>query len=118
VAHGGFDAVGHLDYPSRYYKVSHYEEDRLREIFSLMEKNHIIPEINTAATRRGIDEPNPSRALIQLYRDCGGKYITTGADAHRTYSFAKGIPEEVERAKALGLQQVYFKERKMIVIDD
>lgn len=118
VSHGGFDALAHLDYPSRYYKASHYEKEVMEEIFAIMQKNNIIPEINTAATRRGVNQPNPSYDLIKLYRECGGQYITMGADAHRIESFAAGIPEELAKAEALGLQQVYFKQRQMILATD
>ena len=116
VSHGGFDALAHMDYPSRYYLVSLYEEDRIREIFSIMEKNRIILEINTASTRRGVSEPNPSHELLSFYRECGGKYYTLGADAHKTESFGDKLFIEDSRAKKLGLKQVYFRERNMIVI--
>ena len=48
VRQGGFDSLGHIDFPKRYYGEIYYSEIKIKEIFKqLLEKNMVI-EINTS----------------------------------------------------------------------
>jgi len=82
VALGGFDVLGHIDIPKRYYKTLIYGEPVLREIFRVMLKNNITLEINTSSLAYGCYEPMPGRELLKLYKAEGGEYVTVGSDAH------------------------------------
>ena len=40
-------------------------------------------EINTSSWKYGLSDTQPSRAILKLYRDLGGRIITVGSDAHK-----------------------------------
>jgi histidinol-phosphatase (PHP family) len=96
---GGFDCLGHIDFPKRYYNKIIIDSDKLHEICSVMVRNDICLEINTSSLRKNIEESMPDREILSIYKSCGGKYITVGSDAHSTselaadYSYAKNLIE-------------------------
>lgn len=116
VKQGGFDSLGHMDFPKRYYGEIYYTETILNEIFkNLLDKNMII-EINTSSLRKGHVETMPGIDLLEIYKTSGGQYITIGSDAHvvedlcADYQIAKSLVEKV------GLREVIYKNRKQILI--
>lgn len=109
---GGFDALGHIDFPKRYYGEIYYEEAVINEIFrNLLDKDLVI-EINTSSLRKGHARTMPGKELLEIYKANGGKYVTIGSDAHAVedigadYTTAKSMLEEV------GLQEVIYRQRK------
>ena len=54
-------------------------------------------EINTGGFRKLGNEPNPSREILERYRELGGEIITVGSDAHRP----ENVACEFDRAAAL-----------------
>ncbi len=115
VKNGGFDCLGHIDFPKRYYKEIYYEEKVITEILQEMLSKDIILEINTSSLRKGLTKTMPDREILQIYKDNGGKYVTIGSDAHDV----KDLGADNEAAKLLvqemGLQEVVFQERKMCI---
>lgn len=116
VKQGGFDSLGHLDFPKRYYGEIYYTETILNEIFkNLLDKNMTI-EINTSSLRKGHVETMPGIELLEIYKTNGGQYIMIGSDAHvvedlcADYQIAKSLVEKV------GLREVIYKNRKQILI--
>lgn len=112
VKQGGFDALGHIDFPKRYYGEIYYEEAKVREIFKhLLDKDMVI-EINTSSLRKGHSETMPGDELLALYKDCGGRYVTIGSDAHEI----QDVGADGDTARALlskyGLQEVVYVERR------
>ena len=47
----------------------------------LLDKNMVI-EINTSSLRKGHNETMPGKELLEIYKECGGIYVTVGSDAH------------------------------------
>lgn len=121
-----FDSFGHLDYVVRYAKnhlseaESHYDyrdyKDLIGEIFKILIKNDIALEVNTGAYRSGLNEPNPNFETLMFYRDCGGKLITLGADAHKTEHVGLHFDKIADELKAIGFKEyaVYKKRKPMI----
>ena len=116
VSLGGFDVLGHIDIPKRYYHDLMYEEPLLREIFRTMLKNNIVLEINTSSLRYGLVELMPGTDILKLYCDEGGKYVTIGSDAHIAADLAADYAIARDIAKELDLHEVIFVNRKMILI--
>lgn len=113
---GGFDVLGHIDFPKRYYGEIYYVEAEIREIFErLLEKNRII-EINTSSLRKRHSETMPGKELLEIYRDCDGRYITVGSDAHEEQDVGADCETTQELAKEIGLVQVVYRQRKRVVI--
>lgn len=116
VANGGFDVLGHIDYPKRAYGYFLYEEKMLRNIFNILLDDGGVIEINTSALRKGNTETTPGRELLELYKDCGGKFVTIGSDAH----FLEDLAKDTDKARGVmvdvGLQEVMFLDRQMIIV--
>lgn len=94
---GGFDALGHIDFPKRYYGEIYYEESIINEIFrNLLEKDLVI--------------------YWRFIKLMAGKYVTIGSDAHvvedigADYMTAKCLLQE------MGLQEVVYKQRKRYMV--
>ena len=118
-----FDVVAHYDYINRYAENKNdfltYEEcpkefDRLFEIMIAKEK---ALEINTKSIQKhkdgGFSRYLPDSAILNRYRDMGGKFITLGSDSHFPGTFAVSFMDAVEHLKSLGFTEtVYFKEHK------
>ncbi len=84
-----FDSLGHLDYAFRYAKTPDIKNNTHTPYFDIIDAilSQIIKldkalEINTAALRKGMKNPNPAASIIKRYHELGGKLITIGADAH------------------------------------
>jgi len=110
VSYGGFDCVGHFDFPKRYYKEVIYDGNVIKDIFAVMKKNKLYLEVNTSSLRRGLDENMPNYDVLKLY---DGEYYTTGSDSHFAYELYSDIDKIVLPDK----QQVYYKQRGMVLTD-
>lgn len=115
VKHGGFQILGHMDFPKRYYGEIYYEEAVMNEIFKRLLDQDIVPEINSSSIRKGHNQTMPGKELLQIYKDCGGKYITIGSDAHEVKDLAADNEMAKELSTSLGLQEVIFVKGKRVL---
>lgn len=112
---GGFDVLGHLTYPLRYIcgesginiSISSFE-DKIRLIFKELAALDKGIEINTSGLRQKYGKTFPDASLVKLFRECGGKIISIGSDAHRTCDIGKGIKEGCDIAQAAGFDKIYY----------
>ena len=116
VSVGGFDVLGHIDIPKRYFKTLIYDETALREILYTMISNDIILEINTSSLRKGLSDVMPENDILKLYRDEGGKYVTIGSDAHTASELSAGNTTALSLIRSVGLCETVFRKRKMIIV--
>ena len=115
-----FDSVGHLDYAFRYspdpvFKNNTYEpyKEVVDAILEKLVKNDKALEVNTAAFRKGMNNPNPAASIIKRYHDLGGKLITIGADAHVPEDVAADFDKVPSILKECGFNEfAVFKNRK------
>ena len=77
-------------------------EDPLRRIFAILADKGKALEVNTC---RGTTVED-WRWLLGLYRDCGGKYITLGSDAHRPEDVGKGLLDAARPLKETGFSKL------------
>jgi histidinol-phosphatase (PHP family) len=112
VKQGGFDALGHIDFPKRYYGELYYSEEKVREIYlRLLEKDMVI-ELNTSSLRKGLKETMPGLELLEIYKDCGGQYVTIGSDAHQVSDIGADNEFAQKLIRDFGLQEVVYEQRK------
>ena len=117
VKHGGFDSLGHIDFPKRYYGEIYYTEDKIKDIFKqLLEKDMVI-EINTSSLRKGHSETMPGKELVEIYKECGGMYVTVGSDAHEIEDIGADSDVAKRLIEEYKLQEVIYEHRKRIVLD-
>ena len=113
-----YDSLAHVNYPLRYahrdgveLSISDYE-DRVRAIFTEVAKTDHALEVNVHCGKDLDSWP----ALLAWFRECGGKLVTVGSDAHRPRDVAKGIRPALEMVKAAGFDGVATYERRRPVM--
>ena len=83
-----YSVLAHLDLLTRYDPAGIYPfenvKDIVAEILKLAIANGKGIEINTSSWHYGLPDTQPSRAILKLYRDLGGRIVTIGSDAHST----------------------------------
>ncbi|MGM0518771.1 MAG: histidinol-phosphatase [Campylobacterota bacterium] len=114
---GKFDIVGHLDL----IKVFKYmprgdikliAQDALKQI----KKSNMIIEINAAGIRKPINEPYPSKQLLELAYELGID-ITFSCDAHSIEQVGYGYEQAINLAKEVGYEKcaLFRKRDKQLV---
>ncbi len=121
--HQNFDAFAHIDYLTRYwpYEGEYLQLEDAPELFDklfilLIERDKPL-EINT----RRLDDKGAVQSLLELYKryyELGGRYCTLGSDAHYVEHIGRRLELALEMARACKLTPVYFKERKMQLIEE
>ena len=61
-------------------------------------------EVNTSSHRYGLKDSQPSRDILKLYKELGGKIITIGSDSHKIEYLGAYINEAKELLKELGFE--------------
>ena len=82
-----YSVLAHLDLLARYDPAGPYpfekEEDRIAAILKLAIQDGKGIEINTSSWHYGLQDTQPSRKILKLYKDLGGTIFTFGSDAHK-----------------------------------
>lgn len=110
-----YDVLGHIIYPTRYMHrdghdidlMDNYKE-RLAEILRSVIKTGRSIEVNTC---RG-NTVEDWRKILNLYKDLGGKLVTTGSDAHWPKDVGKGIRESYSLLQACGFDRIAVYTRR------
>jgi histidinol-phosphatase (PHP family) len=87
-----YDCLGHLDFPKRYSRLGpaltgafwlqHYRKPILDILTACLDMG-VFLEVNTGTYRVGFDEPYPGWAILDAYRELGGREVVLSSDAHR-----------------------------------
>lgn len=111
-----YSVLGHLDLISRYDKAGVYPfakvQDKVAEILKLVIADGKGIELNTSSVRYHIinshGEPDltPSREILRLYRELGGKIITMGSDSHIPQHLGAYFKEQSHELKKLGFTEI------------
>ena len=109
-----YDSLAHISYPLRYIRkdgvdlsMSDYEE-RVRAILTEVAKTDHAMEVNVWQGNDLHSWP----LLLRWFKECGGRLVTVGADAHRPEDVAKGVPQGLELIKAAGFDCVTTYEHR------
>ncbi len=115
-----YDSLAHIIYPLRYIRRDGLSltladwEEQIRAIFTQVARTDHALEVNTCRGR-DVEEWLP---LLRWFRECGGRLVTLGSDAHRPADLARGLPRAAELLKAAGFRQVTtFCDRKPVLHD-
>lgn len=105
-----YSVLAHLDLLSRYDQSGVYPFAKVRELVAAILQQAIRDdkglELNTSSWRYELADTSPSRAILRLYRDLGGRILTLGSDAHKPSQLA----ERFEDARAILRDELGFKE--------
>ena len=79
--------LAHLDVMRRYDPAGEYPFAKVRDVVAEILRTAIQKgkgiELNTASWRYRLQDTQPCRDILRLYRDLGGEIVTIGSDAHR-----------------------------------
>jgi histidinol-phosphatase (PHP family) len=115
-----YDSLAHIVYPLRYLRrdglvidLDDYEE-QIRAIFTEVARTDHALEVNTCRGR-DVDVWLP---ILCWFKDCGGRLVTLGSDAHRPADVAKGLQAASELVQAAGFAHVTtYRHRKPVYHD-
>lgn len=106
------DTIGHITYMHRYMAecgismdFSHHKE-KLELLFSLAISNNVAIELNTSTLYKGLGFTMPTKDIMQIYNDLGGRLVTVGSDAHTPKNVGRGISEGICMLKEIGFDSV------------
>ena len=112
---GLFDALGHLDVVKRYLH-PHVTTDQLAAAPELYEpilvalvQSGTALEINTSGLRHPVGETYPSAAIVNRFREIGGRAVTVGSDAHRAEHFGWALADGYQYAMDAGFAALTFR---------
>lgn len=92
-----YSVLAHLDLLVRYDKAGRYPFENVRDLVAEILKQAIADgkgiEVNTSSWHYGLSDTQPSRDILHLYKDLGGRIITVGSDAHQTSYLADHIKD-------------------------
>ena len=112
VKEGGFDCLGHMDFPKRYYGKIIYDFEKISEICIELVKKNIVLEINTSTLRKNITETMPNKEILSIYKSCGGKHITIGSDSHKREELSADYSVAKDIIKHFDFEEIIFKQRR------
>lgn len=111
-----YSVLGHLDLIARYDKAGIYPfakiRDKIAEILKIIIADGKGIELNTSSVRykihnvQGEPELTPSREILALYKELGGRIITTGSDSHKPEHLGAYIVEQSQELKKLGFKEI------------
>lgn len=103
-----YSVLGHLDLICRYDKNGIYPfakiKDLLVKILKIVIEDGKGIEVNTSSYRYGLPDLTPSRDILRLYKQLGGKIITIGSDSHAPEHLGAYIEKTKQDLKDLGFE--------------
>ncbi len=114
-----FDVLGHVIYPLRYMNgrdgnavtLDRYLPQLERIFRAVIAKDKGI-EVNTC---RG-ETVEEWREVLGVYRDCGGRIVTLGSDAHRPQDVGKGLAQAAALLREYGFGLATYEKRQPKII--
>lgn len=105
-----YSVLGHLDLIKRYddkdgYLAFENHQEIITDILKYIIKDGKGIELNTSSVRYGLDDLMPSRKILKLYYDLGGRIITIGSDSHESAHLGAYIEEMKDELKKIGFKQ-------------
>lgn len=115
-----YDVIAHVDFIIRYINEKPIIENhrpKLSELFNILVKDGKTLELNTRFFYRGIQPESVAHlhTILEIYKECGGEYISIGSDCHMIKDFYAGFDEALALLKSKGFNSVrYFQNRQPI----
>ena len=104
-----YSVLGHLDMIKRYDPCGAYPDEKILPLVEQILRQAIADgkgiEVNTSSFRYGLPDLTPSRAILELYRDLGGRVLTIGSDAHETAHLGDHVPEVRRILREMGFRE-------------
>lgn len=103
-----YSVLGHLDLIARYDEAGIYPFEKVspivKEILKIVIADGKGIELNTSYHRYGLSDTTPSKKILKLYRELGGKIVTIGSDSHKPEHLGTYIKEGKQVLREAGFQ--------------
>ena len=103
-----YSVLAHLDLLSRYDEKGVYPFENIRDIVAEILTTAIRDgkglELNTSSWHYALQDTQPCRAILRLYKDLGGSILTIGSDAHTP----KYLADHLDDAKRILRDEIGF----------
>ena len=101
-----------LEYNRRYYQeILDVVKDLIEQIFEVVIADGKGIELNTSSRAYKLKSLMPSKEILKLYHDMGGKIITIGSDAHNADRIGDCVMESQKILKDIGFDGIYTFEK-------
>lgn len=104
-----YSILGHVDLITRYDNAGVYPFEKVKPVITEILKTVIADgkgiEVNTSSHRYGLKDLTPSRDILRLYRELGGRIITIGSDSHKPEHLGAYIDNTKQELRALGFTE-------------
>lgn len=104
-----YSVLGHLDMIKRYDLFGEYPDeknfDTIEKILKQVIHDEKGIELNTSCFKYGLKDLTPSKKILELYYELGGRILTLGSDSHERIH----LGEEIEEVKPI-LKEIGFRE--------
>ena len=108
----GITTLGHLTYIHRYITLAGKKLDfkpyygKIEAIYRSLIARDIALELNVSTLWKGLGISMPTMELLKLYKDCGGRLITVGTDAHAPENLGKAVRKGYAILETVGFHEV------------
>ena len=114
-----YSVLGHLDLIVRYDLQGEYPfellKEKLTKILTLVIQKGKGIEVNTSSFKYGLKDLTPSKDILKLYYDLGGRIITIGSDSHVVDTLGSHFDDVILVLKEIGFDElVYFEKMKPV----
>ncbi len=104
-----YSVLGHMDLIVRYDKMGSYPFSQVKPYVADILKRVIADgkgiEVNTSSHRYGLRDATPSREILELYYQLGGRIITLGSDSHKPEHLGTHMDEARGLLKGIGFRE-------------
>lgn len=104
-----YSVLAHMDLITRYDKNGIYPFETLRPILTEILRAVIADgkgiEVNTSCHRYGLRDLTPSRDILRLYHQLGGRILTLGSDSHKPEHLGAFLAETRQELRTLGFTE-------------
>lgn len=101
-----YSVLGHMDLIVRYDEAGVYPFENIRPLAEKILRKVIDDgkgiEVNTSYHRYGLGDSTPSKDILRLYRDLGGRIVTIGSDSHKKEHLGAYVDEAKGLLRSLG----------------
>lgn len=105
-----YSVLGHLDMIKRYDQYGAYPDEKILDIVEKILSKVIADgkgiEVNTSCYRYGLKDITPSRRILEMYHELGGRIITIGSDAHAAEYVGAHIAEIQNVLREIGFKEI------------
>ena len=104
-----YSVLGHLDLIMRYDEKGVWPFGKVRPYVEQILKRVIRDgkgiEVNTSYKRYGLSDMTPSREILKLYQEMGGRILTLGSDSHKPEHLGAYIKETKDMLRTMGFRE-------------